>query len=149
MSSEALDGFVERVARERNVDPMLVRAVVTDFVRELHERIYKDGGYGHALREIWLQVGEEAVYHFGGVLIESAGDDAGDFGGMVNESIARMGFRLSRYRTTPSTLSSAASTAARSCSGVTGRSGPFNLRTAASPLTPTRSASPSRFAVSR
>ena len=100
MSSEALDRFVERVARERNVDPMLVRAVVTDFLRELHERIYKDGGYGHALREIWLQVGEEAVYHFGGVLIESAGDDAGDFGGMVNESIARMGFRLSRYRTT-------------------------------------------------
>jgi hypothetical protein len=45
-------------------------------------------------------VGEEAVYHFGGVLIESAGDEAGDFGGMVNESIARMGYRLSRYRTT-------------------------------------------------
>lgn len=99
MSSEALDGFVERVARERNVDPMLVRAVLTDFLRELHERIYKDGGYSNALREIRLQVGEEAVYHFGGVLIESVGDSSRDFCGMVGESIARMGYRLERYRT--------------------------------------------------
>lgn len=99
MSTNPLDGFVDRAARERNIDPLLIRAVTTDFLRELHERIYKDRGYGLALPEIMFQCGEEALYHFGGILIESAGDDAGDFSGMVNESIARLGYRLSRFRT--------------------------------------------------
>jgi len=99
VSTNAFDGFVDRVSSERNVDPRLTRAVITDFIRELHERIYKDGGYGHALPEILFQCGDEALYHFGGILIESAGDAGGDFGMMVNESIARLGYRLSRFRT--------------------------------------------------
>jgi len=99
VATSALNGFVDRVSRERNLDPMLIRAVVTDFMRELHERIYKDGGYGHALPEILFQCGDEALYHFGGILIESAGEGCTDFGGMVNESIARLGDRLSRFRT--------------------------------------------------
>jgi hypothetical protein len=100
VSTEPLKEFVDRIARERNVDPLLIRAVITDLFRELHERIYKDGSYGHALPEILFQFGEEAVYHFGGILIESVGNDGGDFGAMVNESIARLGYRLSRFRTT-------------------------------------------------
>ena len=99
MATYAFDRFVERVSRERNVDGALVGAIVTDFLREVHERIYKDGGYGHVLPEILIQCGDEALYHFGGILIESAGDEGGDFSGMVNESIARMGYRLARYRT--------------------------------------------------
>ena len=34
------------------VDRLLICAVITDFLQELHERIYKDGRYGHALPEI-------------------------------------------------------------------------------------------------
>jgi len=99
VSTKPLDGFVDRAARERNVDPLLIRAVITDFLRELHERIYKDGGYGLVLSDIRFQCGEEALYHFGGILLESAGDDAVDFSSMVNESLARCGYRLSRFLT--------------------------------------------------
>ena len=98
MSNSALNGFIERVSRERNTDPMLVSGVITDFLRELHERIYKDGGYGHALPEILFQCRDEAVYHFCGILIESAGENEADFVGMVNESVARLDFRLKRFR---------------------------------------------------
>jgi hypothetical protein len=99
VSTKPLDGFVNRAARERNVDPLLIRAVITDFLRELHERIYKDGGYGDALPEVLFQCGEEACYHFGGILIASAGGDAGDFGGMVSESLARLGYRPGHFLT--------------------------------------------------
>jgi hypothetical protein len=72
--------------------------VVTEFLRDVHEGIYKDGGYGHALPEILFECGGEALYHFGGILIECAGEGR-DLGGMVNDSIARLGYRLSRFRT--------------------------------------------------
>jgi hypothetical protein len=100
MSNNALNRFTERVSGERNVSPDLVRAVITDFLREVHECIYKEESYVHALPNILFQVGEEALYHFGGILIQSTGQDCGDFGGMANESIARLaGYRLKRFRT--------------------------------------------------
>jgi hypothetical protein len=99
VSPKPLDGFVDRAARERNVDPLLIRAVITDFLRELHERIYKDGGYGNVLPGMLFQCGEEACYHFAGVLIASAGENAGDFAGMVSESMARLGYRPGRFLT--------------------------------------------------
>jgi hypothetical protein len=99
LSTNALDGFVDRVSRERNVDALLVRAVVTEFLRELHERVYKDGGYGRVLTEIRFECGDEALYHFGGILSESVGDAGGDFGMLLNESFARLGCRVSQFRT--------------------------------------------------
>jgi hypothetical protein len=100
MSDSALDRFTERTSAGHNVSPELVRTVITEFLRELHECIFKEESYVHALPKILFQIGDEALYHFGGVLIESTGDDCGDFGGMANESIARLaGYRLKRFRT--------------------------------------------------
>jgi hypothetical protein len=99
MANLSFDDFVDRAARERNVDPLLVRAVIGDFLPEVHERIYKDGGYGKVLPEILFQCGEEAMYHFAGILIASAGDYDRDFVRLVDEHVARLGCRLKRFRT--------------------------------------------------
>jgi hypothetical protein len=94
----AFDGFVDRVSRERNVDPMLVRALVTEFLRNLHENIYKDESYHYALLFLLYECGDEAAYHLGGILSQCAGEDR-DAGMLVNETVARLGYTLSRYRT--------------------------------------------------
>ncbi|MCZ2153559.1 MAG: hypothetical protein LC114_06605 [Bryobacterales bacterium] len=87
-------GIADRIAKERNVQPELVRAIATDVLRALDEVSFKQG-LTPAIVECYWEVGNEAAYHLGGLLAESAELEPGE----VSENFARLDPSLSRFRT--------------------------------------------------
>ena len=85
--------FTERIAKERNCSPELVRAIVTDCLESLHESDVKQG-IGAALVGAWFELGSRAAYHFGGLLADAAGNDPGE----LIEHYQRLDSSMERFR---------------------------------------------------
>jgi hypothetical protein len=86
--------FTERIAKERNCSPELVRAIVTDCLDALHESTVKRG-IGTALVGAWFELGPLAAYHFGGILADAAKCDTGE----LIEHYQRLDSSMERFRT--------------------------------------------------
>jgi hypothetical protein len=86
--------FVERVSKERNCSPELVRTIVTDCLAALHESAVKQG-IGEALVGAWFELGDLAAYHFGGVLAEAGKHESGE----LLETYKRLDPSMERFRT--------------------------------------------------
>jgi hypothetical protein len=86
--------FTERIAKERNCSPELVRAIVTDCLEALHESDVKQG-IGAALIGAWFELGPQAAYHFGGLLADAAQNDPGE----LIEHYQRLDSSMERFRT--------------------------------------------------
>jgi hypothetical protein len=56
--------FCERIAKERNCPPELVRAITTECLAELHEAAFKQG-IGVALWAAYWELGPLGAWHFG------------------------------------------------------------------------------------
>ena len=69
--------FTERIVKERNCSPELVRAIVTDCLSSLHESAVKQG-IGAAQVVAWFELGALAAYHFGGILLEAGKHEPGE-----------------------------------------------------------------------
>jgi hypothetical protein len=61
--------FTERISKERNSTPELVRAIVTDCLAALHESTVKHG-IGTALIGAYWELGPLAAWHSGAFLPE-------------------------------------------------------------------------------
>jgi hypothetical protein len=85
--------FTERIAKERNCSPELVRAIVTDCLSALHESTVKQG-IGAALVGAWWELGSLAAYHFGGLLAEAGKYDPGE----LLETYQRLDPSMERFR---------------------------------------------------
>jgi len=68
--------FTERIAKERNCAPELVRAIFTDCLAALHESTVKQG-FGPALIGAYWELGPIAAWHFGCLLNRAAEHDPG------------------------------------------------------------------------
>jgi len=86
--------FTERIAKERNCSPELVRAIVTDCLSSLHESSVKQG-IGDALVGAWLELGPLAAYHFGGLIAEAGKYEPGE----LLETYQRLDPSMERFRT--------------------------------------------------
>jgi hypothetical protein len=85
--------FTERIAKERNCSPELVRAIVTDCLSSLHESSVKQG-IGDALVGAWFELGPLAAYHFGGLFAEAGKYEPGE----LLETYQRLDPSMERFR---------------------------------------------------
>jgi hypothetical protein len=85
--------FTERIAKERNCSPELVRAIVTDCLSSLHESAVKQG-IGAAQVGTWFELGALAAYHFGGILVEAGNYEPGE----LMEQYQRLDPSMERFR---------------------------------------------------
>lgn len=85
--------FTERIAKERNCTPELVRAIVTDCLEALHESSVKTG-IGDALVGAWFELGPLAAYHFGGLFAEAGKCETGE----LLETYQRLDPSMERFR---------------------------------------------------
>jgi hypothetical protein len=69
--SDFLPKFTKRMVKERNCTPEFVRAILTDFLAELHEVSFKQG-LGQAMVMVYWEAGPLAAWHFGGLICEAA-----------------------------------------------------------------------------
>ena len=72
-----IPSFVDRIARERNCTPELVRAITGDCLAALHKSAIK-GGMGTALEGAFWELGELSAWHFGGMIVSAAEHDPGE-----------------------------------------------------------------------
>ena len=86
--------FLDRVAKERNCSPELVRAIVRDCLSELNETAFK-GGIGTALIAAYWELGPLAAWHFGGLLEEATSCDSGE----LWEHYKRLDSSMKRFAT--------------------------------------------------
>jgi hypothetical protein len=85
--------FTERIAKERNCSPELVRAIVTDCLESLHESSVKHG-IGEALVSAWFELGPLSAYHFGGLFAQAGKYEAGE----LLETYQRLDPSMERFR---------------------------------------------------
>ncbi len=85
--------FTERVAKERNCTPELIRAIVSDCLSALHESTVKHG-IGTALVGVYWELGPLAAWHFGGILGRAAEHDPGE----LIEHYQRLDCTMERFR---------------------------------------------------
>lgn len=69
--------FTERISKERNCAPELVRAIITDCLAALHESTVKHG-IGTALIGAYWELGPLPAWHLGGILARAAQHDPGE-----------------------------------------------------------------------
>jgi hypothetical protein len=85
--------FTERIAKERNCEPDLVRAIVTDCLSALHESTAKYG-IGTALVGPYWELGPLPAWHFGGILARAAECEPGE----LIEHYQRLDPMMERFR---------------------------------------------------
>jgi hypothetical protein len=85
--------FTERISKERNCTPELVRAIVTDCLAALHESTVKHG-IGTALVGAFWELGDLSAWHFGGILASAAENDPGE----LIEHYQRLDPTMKRFR---------------------------------------------------
>lgn len=84
---------VDQISRERGVNPGVLKAVLLDFVRALHENQVKAWNQDHGLlQQVYWVIGDEAAYHLGG-LLDREGDD-----GLRVVELQYMDSSLKRFR---------------------------------------------------
>lgn len=86
--------FIERIAKERNCSPELVRAIVTDSLTSLSEIAFKEG-MGAALVAAYWELRPEAAYHFCCLLEQATHDGPGYW----SEHYKRLDPSMARFRT--------------------------------------------------
>jgi hypothetical protein len=86
--------LVERIAKERNCSPELVRAIVTESLAALHEGAVKEG-IGISLWVAYMAFGDLAAYHFGGLFAEAGKYETGE----LLETYQRLDPSMERFRT--------------------------------------------------
>jgi hypothetical protein len=70
--------FCERIAKERNCSPELVRAIVGDYMLELHKAAFQQG-IGMALWAAYSNIDARGAWHFGCLLADAAdGNEPGE-----------------------------------------------------------------------
>jgi hypothetical protein len=72
-----MNHLCERIAKERNCSPELVRAITTDFVAAMHEASFKRG-IGTALSDAYLELTPVGAWHFMGLLADAAESEPGE-----------------------------------------------------------------------
>ena len=82
----------ERIAKERNCSPELVRAITTDFIAAMHEASFK-GGIGTALFDGYWELGPIGAWHFMGLLADAAESEPGE----IIEHYERLDSSLKRF----------------------------------------------------
>jgi hypothetical protein len=85
--------FIERIAKDRNCTPELVRAIVTDCLQSLHESSVKTG-IGDALVGACFELGPPAAYHLGGLLVQAGKCETGE----LLETYQRLDPSLERFQ---------------------------------------------------
>ena len=93
--SDFLPKFTERMVKERNCEPELVRAILTDFLAELHEVSFKQG-LGPAMVMVYWEASALAAWHFGGLICKAA--EHGEPGELA-ETYQRLDSTMERFRT--------------------------------------------------
>src|SRR5437763_1109593 len=87
------ESFCERIAKERNCSPELIRAIGTDYLRRLHELAVKEG-LGASMFAAYFEIGDLAAWHFGGILEVASGQAPGE----LVETYKRMDPTMRRFR---------------------------------------------------
>ena len=85
--------FTERISKERNCTPELVKAIVTDCLAALPESTVKHG-IGTALIGAYWELGPLPAWHFGGILARAAECDPGE----LIEHYKRLDPTMGRFR---------------------------------------------------
>jgi hypothetical protein len=93
--SDFLPKFTERMVKERNCEPELVRAILTDFLAELHEVSFKQG-LGPAMVMVYWEASALAAWHFGGLICKAAVQGEP---GELAETYQRLDCTMERFRT--------------------------------------------------
>jgi hypothetical protein len=85
--------FTERIAKERNCTPELVRAIVGDCLAALHEST-GEAWHRDRIGRSLLGIGGLSAWHFGGILASAAERDPGE----LIEHYQRLDPTMKRFR---------------------------------------------------
>ena len=99
MTGRALEEFIEDAASERDLKRDVIRALLRDFLRSLHEIEFKSRYYSgmSCIEQVYFLLGPEAAFHFVEFLASgSRGHDPDD----VREMLQRLDPHAYRYSTT-------------------------------------------------
>nr|WP_294504263.1 hypothetical protein [uncultured Rhodopila sp.] len=99
MHGPTLDEFIENAASERDLKWDVIRALLRDFLRSLHEIDFKSGYYSGmgGIEQVYFLLGPEAAFHFVELLARGGrGHDPDD----TQEMLQRLDPHAYRYSTT-------------------------------------------------
>jgi hypothetical protein len=93
---------VHSIGAKYGVNPETTRAMFQDFLATLHEVLYK-GCPTQGLMGVYFGLGDEAAFHFGGIVAEcydpqNTDSDSSDDYSLWIETMARLDGRMSRFR---------------------------------------------------